>query len=104
MGLNPKVKHAQLVNWVKEISALTQPDQVQWCTGSASEWEEITSSLVDSGTLVRLKKKPNSFWCASDPTDVARVEDRTYICSVNESDAGPTNNWVEPNEMKSAMT
>ena len=104
MDLNPKVKHAQLVNWVKEISALTQPDQVQWCTGSASEWEEITSSLVDSGTLVRLKKKPNSFWCASDPTDVARVEDRTYICSVNESDAGPTNNWVEPNEMKSAMT
>ena len=104
MGLNPRVKHAQLVNWVKEISALTQPDQVQWCTGSASEWEEITSSLVDSGTLVRLKKKPNSFWCASDPTDVARVEDRTYICSVNESDAGPTNNWVEPNEMKSAMT
>ena len=104
MDLNPKVKHAQLVNWVKEISALTQPDQVQWCTGSASEWEEITSSLVDSGTLVRLKKKQNSFWCASDPTDVARVEDRTYICSVNESDAGPTNNWVEPNEMKSAMT
>ena len=104
MGLNPKVKHAQLVNWVKEISALTQPDQVQWCTGSASEWEEITSSLVDSGTLVRLKKKPNSFWCASDPTDVARVEDRTYICSVNESDAGPTNNWVDPNEMKLAMT
>lgn len=97
-------KNSYLFEWVKEVSALTQPDRVQWCTGSPNEWEEITSLLVDSGTLVRLKKKPNSFWCASDPTDVARVEDRTYICSVNESDAGPTNNWVEPNEMKLTMT
>ena len=104
MNTNSSTKNTNLIKWVEEISALTQPDQVKWCTGSASEWDEITTALVDSGTLVKLKKKPNSFWCASDPTDVARVEDRTYICSVNESDAGPTNNWINPDEMKAIMT
>jgi phosphoenolpyruvate carboxykinase (GTP) len=85
------------------VAARTQPEDIYWCTGTAAEWDEITTSLVEAGTFTRLKKKPNSFWCTSDPTDVARVEDRTYICSVNESDAGPTNNWMDPQAMKEIM-
>jgi len=96
--------HAGLISWVNEVAQLTEPDQIYWCTGTREEWDRITSDLVDAGTLVRLKKKPNSFWCASDPTDVARVEDRTYICSNDEADAGPTNNWMEPSKMKAIMT
>jgi len=98
--------HARLAAWVAEVAALTQPDRVHWCDGSDEEWSRLTDALVEVGTLVRLDpaKKPNSFWCASDPTDVARVEDRTYICSREESDAGPTNNWMAPDEMKSIMT
>jgi phosphoenolpyruvate carboxykinase (GTP) len=98
------IKHAQLRNWIEEVAALTKPDAVYICDGSESEWNRITTRLVESGTLVKLKKKPNSFWCASDPSDVARVEDRTFICSTNESDAGPTNNWMAPTEMKKIMT
>jgi phosphoenolpyruvate carboxykinase (GTP) len=98
--------HARLAAWVAEVAELTQPDRVHWCDGSDEEWAKLTDALVDVGTLVRLDpdKKPNSFWCASDPTDVARVEDRTFICSREESDAGPTNNWMAPDEMKSLMT
>lgn len=98
------IVNEQLVAWVEEVAALTQPDQIHWCDGSEEEWERITTELVEAGTLVRLKKKPNSFWCASDPTDVARVEDRTFICSVDEADAGPTNNWMEPGAMKEILT
>ncbi len=97
------LKHAGLTAWISEVAELTQPDQIYICDGSESEWERITSELVTAGTLTPLKKKPNSFWCASDPTDVARVEDRTYICSVDESDAGPTNNWMDPAAMKNIM-
>ena len=104
MATTPPTTHADLIEWVTQVANLTQPDDIYWCTGTTAEWDHITSALVDAGTLVRLKKKPNSFWCASDPTDVARVEDRTYICSVNEADAGPTNNWMDPSEMKSLMT
>jgi phosphoenolpyruvate carboxykinase (GTP) len=86
------------------VAALTQPDEIYWCDGSEEEWQTITSRLVEAGTFVRLSKKPNSFWCASDPSDVARVEDRTFICSKDESDAGPTNNWMDPNEMKAILT
>ncbi len=98
--------HAQLQAWVDEVAALTQPDSVHWCDGSDAEWDHLTEGLVQAGTFVRLdpNKKPNSFWCASDPSDVARVEDRTYICSVDEADAGPTNNWMAPKEMKARMT
>jgi len=96
--------HGRLNAWVEEVAALTTPENIYWCDGSESEWQTLTSELVDAGTFVRLSKKPNSFWCASDPTDVARVEDRTYICSVNEADAGPTNNWMDPGEMKVLMT
>jgi len=98
------VTNEKLLLWVDEVAALTQPDEIYWCDGSEQEWEQITSELVDAGTFVRLAKKPNSFWCASDPSDVARVEDRTFICSENESDAGPTNNWMDPTEMKGILT
>ncbi len=98
--------HEGIASWVAEIAELTQPDRVHWCTGSDEEWAELTDALVASGTFTRLnpEKKPNSFWARTDPTDVARVEDRTFICSVEEKDAGPTNNWMDPNEMKALMT
>ncbi len=98
------VTNEKLLLWVDEVAALTQPDDIYWCNGSEDEWEAITAGLVEAGTFVRLEKKPNSFWCASDPSDVARVEDRTYICSENEADSGPTNNWMDPNEMKAILT
>src|SRR6185437_13569541 len=88
--------HAKLLAWVREVAERTTPDRVVWADGSPEEWTRITDELVAAGTLVRLNeaKKPNSFYCASDPADVARVEDRTFICSVDESDCGPTNNWM----------
>jgi phosphoenolpyruvate carboxykinase (GTP) len=98
--------HRGILDWVEEITELTTPDRVHWCTGSDAEWTQLTDALVASGTFTRLDetKKPNSFHAASDPTDVARVEDRTFICSVDEKDAGPTNNWMDPREMKALMT
>ena len=97
--------HEGILSWVNEIAELTQPRDVRWCTGTDEEWAELTDALVATGTFTRLDetKKPNSFHCASDPTDVARVEDRTFICSVDEKDAGPTNNWMDPSEMKAIM-
>jgi len=97
--------NARLVAWVREVAALTRPDAVEWCDGSDQEWERLTGLLVDSGTFTRLDeaKRPNSFYAASDPTDVARVEDRTFICSEQESDAGPTNNWMAPEEMRATL-
>jgi phosphoenolpyruvate carboxykinase (GTP) len=90
--------HARLAAWVAEVAELTQPAAIHWCTGSDREWTELTDQLVESGTFTRLdpSKKVNSFHCASDPTDVARVEDRTFICSRDEADAGATNNWMAP--------
>ena len=101
-----RTTHAKLAAWVDEVSELTQPDSIQWCDGTEEEWNRLTDDLVQAGTFVRLddSKKPNSFWCASDPSDVARVEDRTFICSQNEEDAGPTNNWMDPGEMKGVLT
>jgi phosphoenolpyruvate carboxykinase (GTP) len=98
--------HDGILSWVAEVAELTRPDRVHWCTGSEEEWTELTDSLISTGTFTRLNeaKKPNSFYAASDPTDVARVEDRTFICSVEEKDAGPTNNWMDPTEMKAVMT
>jgi phosphoenolpyruvate carboxykinase (GTP) len=96
--------HARLQAWVDEVAALTEPDAIHWCDGSEAEWTSLTDRLVDAGTFTRLTAKPNSFHCTSDPSDVARVEDQTYICSVVEADAGATNNWMAPAEMKSLMT
>jgi phosphoenolpyruvate carboxykinase (GTP) len=98
--------HAGLAAWVAEVAALTTPDRISWVTGSEQEWTRLTDGLVAAGTFTRLNPdiKPNSFHCASDPSDVARVEDRTFICSVDEKDAGPTNNWMAPDEMKAIMT
>ncbi|HIW62573.1 MAG TPA: phosphoenolpyruvate carboxykinase (GTP) [Candidatus Stackebrandtia excrementipullorum] len=98
--------HARLRNWVADMAALTNPDRVVWCDGSDEEWRRLTDELVDAGTLVRLneERKPNSFWARTDPSDVARVEERTFICSESEDDAGPTNNWMAPEQMKSIMS
>ena len=92
----------ELTKWVRDIALLTKPDDIVWCDGSQEEWDRLTSLLVESGTFTRLnpKLRPNSFYCASDPGDVARVEDRTFICSEREQDAGPTNNWIAPGEMR----
>jgi phosphoenolpyruvate carboxykinase (GTP) len=99
-------ENARLLSWVREVADLTTPDRIVWCDGSADEWDRVTTRLVEAGTFVRLdeRNKPNSFWAASDPDDVARVEERTFICSLLESDAGVTNNWMDPARMKSTMT
>lgn len=98
--------HEGLRAWVRDIAALTKPDAVHFCDGTDEEWDTMTSKLVDAGTFTRLndEKKPRSFHSVSDPSDVARVEDRTFICSENERDAGPTNHWMAPADMKKTMS
>jgi phosphoenolpyruvate carboxykinase (GTP) len=100
------IKHAKLISWVEEMAALTRPDSIHWCDGSAQEYEQLCQTLIDAGTFEKLSdaKRPNSYLARSDPDDVARVEDRTFICSEHEDEAGPTNNWHAPEEMREILT
>src|SRR5215470_3122634 len=95
-----------LLDWVEHWTAVLQPDDVHWCDGSEEEYADLCGRLVATGTFTPLDadKRPNSFYARSDPRDVARVEDRTFICSEHEIDAGPTNNWREPAEMRAELT
>ncbi len=98
-------QNKQLLEWVDEMAVLLEPDAIEWSDGSEAEWTRLTSQMVDAGTMIKLNEelRPNSFLVRSHPSDVARVESRTYICSQREIDAGPTNNWMEPTEMRSTL-
>jgi phosphoenolpyruvate carboxykinase (GTP) len=98
-------KHKRLLAWVEEVAALTEPSDIRWCDGSKAEYDDLCETLIETGTFQRLsqEKRPGSYLALSDPGDVARVEDRTFICSKHEQDAGPTNNWRDPVEMKEAL-
>src|SRR5689334_24992862 len=98
------VSNEKLKRWVKETAELCQPDSVYWCDGSDAEYDRLMAQMVESGMAEPLKTPPESFLFRSDPSDVARTEDRTFIASRSKDDAGPTNNWIDPAKLKSTMT
>jgi phosphoenolpyruvate carboxykinase (GTP) len=101
----PEINNEPLLEWVKTVAYLTKPDRIRICDGSQEEYNTLCDQMVASGTFIRLneEKRPNSFLCRSDPKDVARMESRTFVCPINKADAGPTNNWVHPDEMKETL-
>ena len=101
--MNITVKNGKLSNWIKEVADLCQPDNIYICNGSREEYDQMIEKLLKSGIAIPLKKRPNSFLFRSDPSDVARVEDRTYISTSSKDEAGPTNNWIDPAELKKIM-
>ena len=105
MLTSAQVKNQALLNWINEIAQLTQPKNIHFCDGSESENQQLIDLMVEQGTLKKLnpEKRPNSYLALSSPSDVARVEDRTFICSENQEDAGPTNNWKAPQEMRETL-
>lgn len=102
---NPPTKNQKLINWVNEIAQLCTPDNIYWCDGSQEEYDRLCQEMVESGTFIKLnpEKRPGCFLARSNPGDVARVEDRTFICTTKREDAGPTNNWMAPDEMKAIL-
>ena len=98
-------RNQKLLTWVGDMAALTKPDSIYWCDGSQAEYDRLCAAMVEAGTLIVLDqdKRPGCFLARSDPADVARVENRTYVCPTNEADAGPNNNWVDPVEMKATL-
>ena len=106
MTTDAPTRNARLLAWVEEVASLTQPEAIRWCDGSQAEYDEMFELMLATGTAQRLdpKKRPGSYLVLSDPADVARVEDRTFICCEKEEDAGPTNNWRDPAEMKKSLS